>query len=106
MSSFQQAKVAIGQLLGLPKDALHVYVGLAIFLAAAALLRRPIGSWVPIGAVAAAALAGEAWDLIDTYASGARPHWERNWHDVWNTCLWPFVLFLLARYTRILSRRG
>ena len=106
MSLFQQAKVALGQLLGLPKDALHIYVGLAVFLAAAALLRRPLGSWAPIAAVLAAALIGEAWDLIETRAIGARPHLERNWHDVWNTCFWPAVLFVLARYTRVLSRRG
>jgi len=106
VSGFQQAKVALVQLLGLPKDALHIYVGLAIFLLAAAWLRRPLGSWVPIAAVVAAALAGEAWDLIESRAAGARLHWERNWHDVWNTCFWPAVLFLLARYTRLLSRRG
>jgi hypothetical protein len=106
MSGFQQAKIALSQLLGLPKDALHIYVGLAIFLAAAALLRRPLGSRVPIAAVVAAALIGEAWDLLETRASGARPHWDRNWHDVWNTCFWPAILFLLARYTRLLSRRG
>lgn len=105
MSSFQQAKIALVQLFGLPKDALHIYVGLAVFLASAALFRRPLGSWLPIAAVVVAAAAGEAWDLIDTSASGARPHWDRNWHDVWNTCFWPAVLFLLARYTRLLSRR-
>ena len=98
--------MALVQLLGLPKDALHIYVGLAVFLAAAALLRKPLGSGIPIAAVAAAALAGEAWDLIDTHAAGARPHWDRNWHDVWNTCFWPAVLFLLARYTGLLSRRA
>lgn len=106
MSYFQQAKVALVQLLGLPKDALHIYVGLAVFLAAAALLRRPLGSWVPIAAVVAAALAGEAWDLIETRAIGARPRYDRNWHDVWNTCFWPAMLFVLARYTRLLSRRA
>lgn len=98
--------MALVQLLGLPKDALHIYVGLAIFLAAAALLRRPLGSWPPIAVVAAAALIGESWDLIDTHAAGASPHWDRNWHDLWNTCFWPAVLFLLARYTRLLSRRA
>jgi hypothetical protein len=106
MSPFQQAKIALVGLLGLPKDALHIYVGLAVFLAAAALLRRPLGSWVPIAAVVAAALAGEIWDLLDTRGAGARIHWDRNWHDVWNTCFWPAMLFLLARYTRLLSRRS
>jgi hypothetical protein len=106
LSPFQQAKVALVQLLGLPKDALHIYVGLAVFLAAAALSRKPLGSWVPIAAVVAAAVAGEAWDLIETRAAGARAYYDRNWHDVWNTCFWPAVLFVLARYTRLLSRRA
>jgi hypothetical protein len=106
VSAFQQAKIALGQLMGLPKDALHIYVGMAVFLAAAALFRRPLGSWLPIAAVLAAALAGEAWDLIETRAAGARVHLDRNWHDVWNTCFWPFLLFLLARYTRLLSRKA
>jgi hypothetical protein len=106
VSAFQQAKTALVHLLGLPRDALHVYVGLAIFLSVAALLRRPLGSWAPIAAVIAAALAGEAWDLIETRAAGARANYGRNWHDVWNTCFWPALLFLLARYTRLLSRRA
>ncbi|HEU0100117.1 MAG TPA: hypothetical protein VFQ67_15260 [Allosphingosinicella sp.] len=106
MSAFQQAKVALVQLLGLPKDALHIYVGLAVFLLAAALSRRSLASRLPIAAVAAAALAGEIWDLLDTHSAGARPHWDRNWHDIWNTCFWPAVLFVLARYTRLLARRG
>jgi hypothetical protein len=104
MSAFQQAKVALVQLLGLPKDALHIYAGLAVFLVAAALLRRPLRDWRPLGAVVLAALAGEAWDLLDTWQAGARPAWARNWHDVWNTCFWPAILFLLARYTRLLKR--
>ncbi len=106
MGAFQQVKSALVDLVGLPRDALHIYVGLAVFLAAAALLRRPLGSWVPIAAVLAAALLGEAWDLLETRAAGARAHLDRNWHDVWNTCFWPAVLFLLARHTRLLSRRG
>jgi hypothetical protein len=105
VSAFQQAKIALGQLMGLPKDALHIYVGMVVFLAAAALFRRPLRSWLPIAAVLAAALAGEAWDLIETRAAGARVHLDRNWHDVWNTCFWPFLLFLLARYTRLLGRK-
>jgi hypothetical protein len=104
VSGFQQAKIALMHWAGLPKDALHIYVGLAVFLLAAILSRRPLGSFVPIGAALAVALAGEAWDVIDTRAAGATVHWDRNWHDLWNTCFWPAVLFLLARYTRLLKR--
>jgi hypothetical protein len=101
---FQQAKISLVHLVGLPKDALHIYVGMLVFLLAAILFRAPLKSWKPIAAVALAALAGEIWDVIDTVKIGARVVWARNWHDIWNTCFWPFVLFLLARYTRLLKR--
>ena len=106
MSGFQQSKLWLMQLLGLPKDALHIYVGLAVFLLSAALFRWPLRSWKPLGVVAAAAVLGEAWDIGDTLRFGAIPLWERSWHDVWNTCFWPSVLFLVARYTRLFDRRA
>ena len=104
MSTFQQAKLWVMHMVGLPKDALHIYVGLDVFLAAAALLKRPLGSRLPILAVLLVALAGELWDVIDTANARETIHWWRNWHDVWNTMFWPAVLFLLARYTRVLKR--
>ena len=104
MSPLQQAKLSIMALVDLPKDALHIYVGLLVFLAAAALLKRPLGSRIPILAVLLVALAGELWDVIDTANAREQIHWWRNWHDVWNTMFWPTVLFLLARYTRVLRR--
>jgi len=104
VSGFQHAKLALVALLGLPKDALHIYVGLLVFLVSAWLLRRSLRSFVPLGAVLLAALAGEAWDLIDTARSGKALMWRASWHDLWNTAFWPAVLFLLARYTRLLKR--
>jgi hypothetical protein len=101
---FQQAKIALVHLFGLPKDALHIYVGMFVFLLAAILFRAPLKSWKPVAAVALAALAGEIWDVIDTVNLGARVVWWRNWHDIWNTCFWPLVLFLLARFTKVLKR--
>jgi hypothetical protein len=102
-SGFQSAKSALVHFAGLPKDALHIYVGLAVFLGAALLLRRPLRGPVPICCVLAAALAGEMWDVIDTYRIGLSPVWSRNWHDIWNTMFWPTILFLLARYTRVMK---
>ena len=104
VSAYQHSKIWLMQLLGLPKDALHIYIGMIVFLLCAALFRWPLASWKPLAAVVVAALAGEAWDVLDTWSIGAEPLWARNWHDVWNTCFWPAVLFLLARYTRIVVR--
>ena len=104
MSDFQHLKLWLSQLVGLPKDALHIYVGLAVFLLAAILFRQPLRGRFPIAAVVGAALAGEAWDIFETHAAGQRIAWANSWHDVWNTSFWPAVLFLLARFTRVLKR--
>ena len=103
MSPLQEAKLWVMGLAGLPKDALHIYVGLAVFLGAAALARRPLGSRLPILFVLLAALAGEIWDVIDTINAGRPIRWSLNWHDVWNTMFWPTVLFLLFRSRRLLK---
>ena len=104
MSFLQSSKIMLMQATGLSKDALHVYVGLAVMLIGAMLLRRGLGDWRLLIAVAVAALAGEAWDLIDTLIEGEPVRLRANWKDVWNTLFWPSVLFALARFTRVLKR--
>jgi hypothetical protein len=90
---------------GLAKDALHVHVGLIVFLGSALLLRWPLRSWKPWAAALAAALAGEAWDIFDRWHAGLRAVPMGHWHDIWNTMLWPSALLLLARYTRLFARK-
>ena len=104
MTSFQQTKMWLVQMTGLPKDTLHVYVGMTLFLLAAIVSRRSLKSMLPIGIVVAAALAGEIWDVLDTHMAGRGIRWALNVHDLWNTCFWPAILFLLARFTRVLKK--
>ena len=104
MSDFQLAKLWFAGSLGLAKDAVHVYVGLAVFLLVAAVFRLPLRDWRPLAAVFLAAVAGEVWDIFDTSRAGQRLRWDRSWHDIWNTMFWPAVLFALARFTRVLKR--
>ena len=104
MSPLQQAKLFIVDHLHLAKDALHIYVALALFLGSAALFRWPLKSWRPWLVVLAAALIGEAWDLRDSLAYGTRIELGGNLKDVLNTLFWPTVLMLLARATRVLKR--
>ena len=104
MSVLQSGKIMLMQASGLSKDALHVYVGLGVMLLGAILLRRGLGDWRLVVAVAFAALAGEAWDLVDTLVAGEPVRPRANWKDVWNTLFWPVVLFVLARFTRVLKR--
>ena len=88
----------------LGKDALHVYVGLAVMLLVVIAFRRSLGDWRPLAAVALASVAGEVWDVIDTWSHGGSPRWDANWKDIWNTMFWPTILFGLARFTKVLKR--
>lgn len=103
MSPLQTAKMWVVQHLSLAKDALHIYVGLGLFLGSALLLRWPLCSWKPWAVALAAALLGEAWDLRDSLVYGTRIDLSGNWKDVWNTMFWPSALLLLARFTRLFS---
>jgi hypothetical protein len=104
MGAFQSAKVVLVEATTLGKDALHIYVGLAVMLFVAIALRRPLSDWRPLLAVAFAAMAGEIWDVVDTFSDGGRSRWSGNSKDIWNTLFWPTVLFMLARFTRVLKR--
>ena len=104
MSEFQLAKLALVDALGIAKDALHVHFGLAVFLGLALALRRPLSHWLPFAGAGAAALAGEIWDLLDTYRAGDPLVWRASLRDIANTTFWPCLLFLLARLGRLPGR--
>ena len=104
MSWLQQAKLWLVDHVGLAKDALHIYVALALFLGAAALFKWRIGGWRPWLVVLVAALTGEIWDIRDRAVGGVPQQYWANWHDIWNTLFWPSVLMALARYSQILRR--
>lgn len=103
MSPLQTVKLSLIDHLGLAKDALHIYVGLALFFGTMVIMRWHPAQKRPLIIVALAALAGEAWDIRDslTYATPIRL--SANWHDVWNTLFWPTIIFTLARVTPIFS---
>ena len=104
-ATFQTVKLAIVSATSLSKDALHVHVGLGIFLLVCLLWRRPLDSpWAMLAALAAALL-GEAIDMRHDLASFGHWRWKASVHDIVNTAFWPFVLFGLARWTPLFGRR-
>ena len=105
ISPLQQAKLFLVAGTGLAKDALHIYVGLLVFLAVAAALRTPVSNWRPAAAVTLIAIAAEVWDIIDTLAAGQRLRPGGNVHDIVNTMFWPLVIMALARFTQVFTRR-
>jgi hypothetical protein len=106
MSALQTVKLWFVGHIHLAKDALHIYVGLTLFLCAALVFRGGVRSWKPWLVVLVAALAGELWDLRDSLTYRTRIDLWANWKDVWNTLFWPTVLLILARTTRLFRGRS
>jgi hypothetical protein len=102
-SLIQAAKVEIVSLVGLSKDALHIYAGLLIFISAAAILKKPLRAAIPLVLVLLVAVVGEIFDARDDIAGFG--HWRAvaSLHDILNTLFWPAVLFVVARYTQLLK---
>jgi len=105
-STVQDIKWAIVELTGLSKDALHVYVGLGVLFAVAAVSRRRLRSIIPLLVVLAVAFAGELLDLRDDLAGTGRWRWRSSLYDVMNTLFWPTIIWLLARFTALFGANG
>lgn len=106
MSPLQAVKYWLVGHLTLAKDALHIYVGLIVLFGVALIFRWPLRSWKPWAAVLAVALAGEIWDLRDSYVHQTPIRLWANWHDIWNTMFWPSAIVLLARFTPLFGGRS
>lgn len=97
-SAYQLAKLHVVQAVGLSKDALHVYVGMLVFLAVVLLFKKPLSSLVPLVAVLGVALLGEAFDARDDIATFGTWRVGAGVHDIVNTTFWPAVLSMVARF--------
>lgn len=107
-SAVQSLKLTLVSALGLSKDALHLHVGLAVFVLALVIFRLPMKSILPWLGVLVLACVGELADMRDDLASLGHWRWMASLHDVINTIFWPTVFFMLARFSRLLTiqKRG
>ncbi len=108
---FQTFKMNIIETTGLAKDALHIYVGIGVYLLCLFVLRpmikkQSIRSFVALVAVIAVALLGEYFDnrhiilpkgLLALESSDIKA----SIHDLINTGLLPFMLYGLNKWTTI-----
>ncbi len=104
-SIIQSFKLTLVSTLGLSKDALHIYVGLGVFIIVSLLFKKPLRSWLPWCFVLAAACLGELVDMRDDLNSFGHWRWQASLHDIVNTLFWPTVFFGLARFTQRLAAR-
>ncbi len=108
---FQTFKMNIVEITGLAKDALHIYVGVGVYLLCLFVLRpmikkQSIRSLVALVIVIAVALLGEYFDNRHIIAPKGllaleRSNIKASIHDLINTCLLPLVLYTLTTYTKV-----
>ena len=97
-------KLEIGRIVGLDKDALHIYCGVSIQLIAALVLRRTLGAKLPWLCVLAAILFNEWMDLHVELWPDRWQQYRASIHDIVNTMILPtLVLLLVRRSSRLLT---
>jgi hypothetical protein len=96
---FTQQKSWLVASTALGKDALHIYFGLALFIAVRLIWRRRRGGWLAAWlAVLVMACGGEWLDMTAEASRAAVQPDAAHWHDIWNTMFWPTVLLLVGRW--------
>lgn len=90
--AFYHLKSLLNFLLPLSADALHVHVGLLLFIVALTLMKgRSQRFAIAFGVVLAACLAGELLDVLYDYHAGNALRWRNSMKDTVNTMLWPTI---------------
>lgn len=108
---FSTFKMNIIETTGLAKDALHIYVGVSVYLLCLFILRpiikkQGIRSTLALLIVIGIALLGEYFDNLHIIVPKGLMALEgsdikASIHDLINTCLLPLVLYTLAIWTAI-----
>lgn len=94
--AFRDSKEWVIAALELSRDALHIHVGLALYLTLLLLARRWLAGWGIWLLVLALTLLGEVADYLVLRQGGLAFHPAVHLHDLWNTMFWPTVLAALA----------
>lgn len=92
LSFILHAKTFVTESTHIQRDALHVHIGIGVFLIMAFVFRGPrrfFHAWLVLVAVT---LAGEAFDTIGRLSDGQRFYLPGFLKDIVNTLLWPTVL--------------
>jgi hypothetical protein len=103
---FQIVKMLAVDFTGLAKDALHIHVGMAVFIMVRMVWRGRWGTAIAWLAATIAALGGEWLDWRTELATQATVVSSEHYKDIWNTMLWPTVLALLWRWLPLTARQS
>jgi len=96
-SPYQQLKNHILAIVGISKDAVHIYIGIGCLLISILLLRLPPTSFKSLILTVLVSLGMEAMDLRDNVKYREMTRVMASLHDIWNTNLLPFLVVLTLR---------
>lgn len=91
-------KTALSETVGLSKDALHVHLGLVVFLAAVVVLRTTLGNWIPWIVLLAFEVFNEVVDLLHEHDGVRALDFLEAAKDIVNTMFWPTLVVVFARH--------
>lgn len=96
-SSFQTLKLQIVELLSLSKDAIHIHIGMSVFILAVIIWGKGQITFKCLIPVCIVALGLEVMDLTDDFNSVGYFRWANSLHDFINTVLWPVIIVVLNK---------
>jgi hypothetical protein len=94
---YHDVKLWIGQWTGLHNDALHVHMGLALYVLVwlYCMRNKPAkATWLPLLVVFAFQMGNESLDALKSAVTHSPFVFQEFFKDTWNTLLWPTVFSL------------
>ncbi len=98
MTSWHEGKLFIEHTIAIQHDALHVIIGVLLWVALGVVLRRPLSSWYPGLWLLAFILWNETVDLWVEQWPDPRQQYGEGVKDVLLTMFVPTVLMFVARF--------
>jgi len=96
-SLYQLAKLEVLSMVDLTKDAIHIHIGMLVFVCWLVVFRKSISTFKSLIPVLIVVLIMEAFDLRDDYYAFGYFRWFASLHDIVNALLWPFILISFTR---------
>lgn len=103
---YNALKTDLATFLDISKDALHIHLGLALFVGLVLVLRRSPSSLLPWLIVLGLELANELMDIFHWHAGAWSFELGDSGKDLISTMVWPTAILLLARLDQWRGRRA
>ena len=101
MSTYQEIKLILLDILNLSKDAVHIHVGFLCLVLVILFTKKKLSSFFILIPGFLVSLSMEILDLRDDYNSIGSIRIIASIHDLINTNLIPLCLWILAKYKKI-----